>query len=383
MKIISIVGVSRSGKTTTGELLTAELKNRGFRVGCCKSIGHPDFSVETGKHDTWRFRKAGADVICMRGKSETDICFPTVLERNEIFTRLDVDWLLLEGDYGARVPAILCAHTEEEAAERKTERTILIAGPVAAGRETVLGLPAVNGLREIGRMADLLEAMVPEAQFPIVSDGTGFSVHGARYGDRSEQIRKKAMENCVAAEHLVLLRVSGKEAGAEDAWEAWRQGSRHEGTERSDASFAGLKRSERPETAETEEDPRRGPKDGEMAGFRLLPYEVGGAFRGYVLHSLRPVPGFSNDLPVLQETEGRLAAIPEVLNTFGCALLLEAVKEGPVWLEEIRPEMKQADAFWRTLQHCLRTGPEMTLVCGSAELAKEWKGDGLCTVLEY
>ena len=185
-------------------------------------------------------------------------------------------------------------------------------------------------------MADLLEEMVPEAQFPITSDGTGFSVHGARYGDRSEHIRKKAMENCVPAEHVVLLRVSGP-----------------------------------------------APKDGEMAGFRLLPYEVGGAFRGYVMHSLRPVPGFSNDLPVLQETEGRLAAIPEVLNTFGCALLLEAVKEGPVWLEEIRPEMKQADAFWRTLQHCMRTGPEMTLVCESAELAEEWKGDGLCTVLEY
>ncbi len=390
MKIISLLGVSRSGKTTTGEMLIAELKRRGYRVGCCKSIGHPGFSLESGKHDTYRLREAGADVICMRGDSETDICYPRALEGNEVFSRLDVDWLLLEGDYASCVPAILCAHTKEEAAERLNERTILIAGPAATGRPVLLGRPAFDGLREIGQMADFLEITVPDTVFPVQSDRSGSRHNGVRFGDRTAQVLQKKRQNRKPAQNYVLLKTSDSKETAAEAWERMMP----------PAFEARLKRMD-PAAARTQ---TMSPLPA-GAGFCLIPYEIGGSERGFVMHSLKPVRGFSNDLPVLQkagaalcgpeglpgngpeaETAGgtKWTALPEVLNTFGCAVLLDAAEEkGPVWLDRILPEMKAADAFWRTLSDCLMTGPGLVLVCEDEKLAEEWKGAVSCTVLEY
>ncbi|MCK4847203.1 MAG: molybdopterin-guanine dinucleotide biosynthesis protein B, partial [Deltaproteobacteria bacterium] len=57
--IISIVGLSGSGKTTVLEKLITELSERGLKVGTIKHSCHPHPVDAPGK-DSWRHREAGA-----------------------------------------------------------------------------------------------------------------------------------------------------------------------------------------------------------------------------------------------------------------------------------------------------------------------------------
>jgi len=60
--IICIVGKSESGKTTLIEKLIPELKKRGYNIG---SIKHScqKFDIDKKGKDSWRHRKAGADIV--------------------------------------------------------------------------------------------------------------------------------------------------------------------------------------------------------------------------------------------------------------------------------------------------------------------------------
>lgn len=57
--IVSIVGVSNSGKTTLIEKLIAELSLRGYRVATIKHNRH-GFEIDHEGKDSWRHKKAGA-----------------------------------------------------------------------------------------------------------------------------------------------------------------------------------------------------------------------------------------------------------------------------------------------------------------------------------
>ncbi len=60
--IVSIVGKSKSGKTTLLEKLIAELKRRGYRVATVKHHVHADFEIDYPGKDSWRHFQAGAVV---------------------------------------------------------------------------------------------------------------------------------------------------------------------------------------------------------------------------------------------------------------------------------------------------------------------------------
>jgi molybdopterin-guanine dinucleotide biosynthesis adapter protein len=61
--ILSIIGKSKSGKTTLLENLIPELKRRGYRVATVKHHSHPGFDIDIPGKDTWRFTQAGSDYI--------------------------------------------------------------------------------------------------------------------------------------------------------------------------------------------------------------------------------------------------------------------------------------------------------------------------------
>ena len=63
MKVITLVGVRKSGKTTTVTGLIREMKKRGYRVGTVKSVFCPEFSMDTKDSNTWKHREAGADLV--------------------------------------------------------------------------------------------------------------------------------------------------------------------------------------------------------------------------------------------------------------------------------------------------------------------------------
>lgn len=60
MKIISVVGYKKTGKTALVELLVKELKKHGT-VGTVKHLH--DHSLHTPNTDTWKHARAGADVV--------------------------------------------------------------------------------------------------------------------------------------------------------------------------------------------------------------------------------------------------------------------------------------------------------------------------------
>lgn len=61
--IISIVGPSKSGKTTLLTKLIPLLRERGLRVVVVKHHAHGDFEVDKEGKDSWKIYNSGADVV--------------------------------------------------------------------------------------------------------------------------------------------------------------------------------------------------------------------------------------------------------------------------------------------------------------------------------
>ena len=166
MKIITVVGVRKSGKTTVVTHLITELKSRGYRVGSVKNIGCPGFSIDKPGSNSDLHRKAGADFVCLKGKREMSIIFDP-MDENELYASFPVDYLILEGEYELRVPRIICAHNAEEIEERITEEAFAVSGRMGAELSSYGELPAFNILEETERLADYIEAHVGHVHFPL------------------------------------------------------------------------------------------------------------------------------------------------------------------------------------------------------------------------
>ena len=116
MKIITVVGIRKSGKTSTVTALIEAIRRRGKKVGTCKTIFCPTFSIDKSTSNTMRHRRAGSELVCARAKGETAFLYPEALPLSKVLESYKgCDYVLLEGDYYAPVPRIVCAHGEEDA----------------------------------------------------------------------------------------------------------------------------------------------------------------------------------------------------------------------------------------------------------------------------
>ncbi len=70
--IVSIVGASKSGKTTLLEKLIPEINSRGYSVGAIKHDVH-GFEIDHEGKDTWRLRKAGARTVAISGPKQVAV----------------------------------------------------------------------------------------------------------------------------------------------------------------------------------------------------------------------------------------------------------------------------------------------------------------------
>lgn len=70
MIIVSLIGLKKSGKTTTAEALISEFKARGRKVGGVKWMVQSNFTIDTEGKDTWRQKRAGADFVLSMSKDE-------------------------------------------------------------------------------------------------------------------------------------------------------------------------------------------------------------------------------------------------------------------------------------------------------------------------
>ena len=60
---IAVVGGKKSGKTSTIEILSKELTQRGYKIAAVKHIPEPDFTIDTKDKDTWKFARSGAKIV--------------------------------------------------------------------------------------------------------------------------------------------------------------------------------------------------------------------------------------------------------------------------------------------------------------------------------
>jgi molybdopterin-guanine dinucleotide biosynthesis protein MobB len=153
--IISIVGESKTGKTTLLEKLISELKSRNYRVATIKhSIHHLDFD-KTGK-DSWRHLEAGSCATAIVSPDRIVLIKPVNGEsRLKDVARLfneEYDIILTEGFKHSRVPKI--------EVHRKA------AGPVLNSVKDVIAIATDEpleiktnqfSLNDIKGLADLLE----------------------------------------------------------------------------------------------------------------------------------------------------------------------------------------------------------------------------------
>jgi molybdopterin-guanine dinucleotide biosynthesis protein B len=107
--VVSIVGKSKSGKTTIIERLVQELKSRGYRVATIKHAPQGDSFDEPSK-DSWRHIKAGSEATVVSSPDNLVLLrsVPQDTPLEEI-TRLlgeDYDIILTEGFKQASTPKI-------------------------------------------------------------------------------------------------------------------------------------------------------------------------------------------------------------------------------------------------------------------------------------
>lgn len=157
MKIVSVYGYSKSGKTTTVECLIKELKKRNYTVGTVKEIHYESFAIDVEGSNTDRHKKAGADLVTARGLFETDILFQRKLSMPEILKFYNQDYVILEGVTDFDVPKILCAASLEDVKERMDGSVFALSGVISNNISRFDNLPVINAVTEADRLADLME----------------------------------------------------------------------------------------------------------------------------------------------------------------------------------------------------------------------------------
>jgi molybdopterin-guanine dinucleotide biosynthesis protein MobB len=107
--VVTIIGKSKSGKTTLLEKLIPALKQRGYRVGTVKHHSHTKFEIDQPGKDSWRHAQAGSQhvVIAAPDKIASYRFLEAELSLDEVLNEFqDVDIVLVEGYKRAGKPAI-------------------------------------------------------------------------------------------------------------------------------------------------------------------------------------------------------------------------------------------------------------------------------------
>lgn len=107
--IVSIVGKSKSGKTTLMEKLIGELKSRGYRVATVKHTPQEMTFDEPGK-DSWRHTQAGSEAAVISSSDKIVLIKPISsgfnLEQIAYLLGEDYDIILTEGFRHGDAPKI-------------------------------------------------------------------------------------------------------------------------------------------------------------------------------------------------------------------------------------------------------------------------------------
>jgi len=153
--IVSIVGKSKSGKTTLMEGLIRELKSRGYRVGTIKHTPQ-GMTFDVPDKDSWRHIQAGSEVTAISSPDKVVLVKPVTpaLTLDEIAHLIgeDCDIILTEGFKQGSAPKIEVHRREAGPPLSAVKRLIAIATD-----EPLKTKVRQFSLQDIKGLADLLE----------------------------------------------------------------------------------------------------------------------------------------------------------------------------------------------------------------------------------
>ena len=176
MKVLSFIGYSDSGKTTTIELVIKELVRRGYRVGSVKEIHNEAFALDANPtSDTHRHRAAGAELVTAKGLTEIDIMFYEKIDIKRILEfYIGCDFVICEGVWDAAIPIILTGSTVEDLENKLAEKdddpsanwsdlVFCVSGRIADEISEYKGRPAISAITDITTLVSLIEAKMSES----------------------------------------------------------------------------------------------------------------------------------------------------------------------------------------------------------------------------
>ncbi|MCG2735247.1 MAG: molybdopterin-guanine dinucleotide biosynthesis protein B [Candidatus Methanoperedenaceae archaeon] len=145
MKVICIVGKSKTDKSRLMEGLIKELKSRGLRVGALKYHKHGDFEIDIEGKDTWKYAQAGADTVAISSSVKLAVIRKVKEEMgiddvcNKYFS--DIDIVLADGFTLSDKPRIIVADTEEDIELFRRECSVVaIVGKAGYGLDDTKGI---------------------------------------------------------------------------------------------------------------------------------------------------------------------------------------------------------------------------------------------------
>ncbi|MFI3174074.1 MAG: molybdopterin-guanine dinucleotide biosynthesis protein B [Bacillota bacterium] len=211
MRVFSVFGITKSGKTTTIERIITELRKRNYSVGSVKEIHFERFAIDTEGSNTHRHKIAGSQLVTARGINETDVLFQEKLPIEDIMRFYDYDFLVLEGVRDANVPKIITAHSIEELDERYDPSAFLVSGRIADEIDEYKGLKAISALENISEIVDIIEEKVQE-RLPNFSKKCcgecGYSCEEFLHEMLAGNCQRS---DCKLGKHHVSLKIDGKD----------------------------------------------------------------------------------------------------------------------------------------------------------------------------
>ncbi len=164
--IVSIVGVSNSGKTTLLEKLVPELVRRGYRVATIKHDIH-GFEVDREGKDSWRHKRAGAHTVVISSPEKLALIRDVdhdadLAELRDRYIR-DVDIILSEGFKRNPEPKIEVSRREMNRELLCTPQDNLLA--LATDQPRDIGVPCF-GLDDAPGLVSLIEEKMLRGKGP-------------------------------------------------------------------------------------------------------------------------------------------------------------------------------------------------------------------------
>lgn len=210
MKVFSINGYTKSGKTTTVENVIKELKVRGYSVGSVKEIHYEEFEIDVEGTNTSRHRCAGSELVTARGMFETDILFQKKISMEKLLSFYNHDYVVLEGVNDINAPKIITAHNTKEIDEKIDYRTMAVSGVIANQMNEYNGLPVINCIKDTKGLVDYIEKKVPKLLPDFDPECCGACGQNCHEMLRDIISGKRHRSDCVISKSSVSLRINGK-----------------------------------------------------------------------------------------------------------------------------------------------------------------------------